>query len=97
LGLSKKVSRLPGGSGEVKYLILFLIQLKNRRDAPRQAPYFLSKRPQKVSKKGLSPAEGMFGCRGSVNSSPLVIPEAAAASLFGSVLRPRNNRQIHPL
>jgi hypothetical protein len=33
---------------------------QNRRVAPRQAPHFLSKRPQKVRKKGLSPAEGMF-------------------------------------
>jgi len=29
------------------------------RVASRRTPYFLSKRPQKVSKKGLSPAEGM--------------------------------------
>jgi hypothetical protein len=86
-GTAKKVSRLPGGSGELKYLILFLIQHRDRRDAPRQAPHFLSKRPQKVRKKGLSPAEGMFRCRGPADSSPLVIPEAAAASLFDSFLR----------
>jgi hypothetical protein len=86
-GPAKKIPRLPGGSGELKYLILFLIQHRDRRVAPCQAPHFLSKRPQKVRKKGLSPAEGMFRCRGPADSSPLVIPEAAAASLFDSFLR----------
>jgi len=37
-------------------------QFVNRRDSPRQATYFLSMRPQKVSKKGLSPGGGHFGC-----------------------------------
>jgi len=31
----------------------------NRRVAARQPPYFLSMRPQKVGKKGLSPAVGI--------------------------------------
>jgi len=57
LGLSKKGIRLPGGTGELDF---DFIERQDRRDAPRQAPSFLSKRPQKGSKKGLSPAEGMF-------------------------------------
>ena len=34
-------------------------QVQDRRDAPRQAPYFLCKRQQKVSKKWLFPAGGI--------------------------------------
>jgi hypothetical protein len=62
------------------------MQRQNRRVAPRQAPHFLSKRPQKVRKKGLSPAEGMFRRQGPANSLFLVVPEAAAASLFYNLL-----------
>jgi hypothetical protein len=57
----------------------------------------LSKRPQKGSKKGLSPAEGMFGRQGSADTSLLPGTEAAAASLPGSLPRSATGDSISPL
>ncbi len=54
-GLAKKVTRRPAGTGEVKVFNLTLGKIKNRRDAPRQAPYFLSK-PTKSRQKMAVPA-----------------------------------------
>ena len=70
-GRAKKVGRLPAGTGELGFLVLigwFLranskVKIKTAGRVPL-TPHFLSKRPQKVRKKGLSPAEGMAFARG---------------------------------
>jgi len=62
----EKVGRLPAGTGEPGFPVLIGLFLgPNSKIKSKTAgrvpltPHFLSKRPQKVRKKGLSPAEGM--------------------------------------
>jgi len=67
IGRAKKVGRLPAGTGELDFPVLVWIVSKVKGKTAGRVPltpYFLSKRPQKVSKKGLSPAEGMAFARG---------------------------------
>jgi hypothetical protein len=87
LGLSKKVIRLPGGSGEVNFLILlFFSNVKTDGTRPVRRLPFCPNGHKKEAKKASLLRRACSHRQRPAHSSPMVFSETVAVSLFYDLL-----------